>query len=113
MMRDKQFWRIGNTHSKTFLDLELIYDGVPQTFPLVARDDEALGFNGTAKNETGTHWELSPAGRFETEITAPSLNVTKAILWTRDRSFNHFLSNFRRPLLELITMRQPLIRCPP
>lgn len=55
MMRDKQFWRIGNTHSKTFLDLELIYDGVPQTFPLVARDDEALGFNGTAKNETGTH----------------------------------------------------------
>ena len=98
----RQFWRIGNTCSLTFLDLELIYDGVPQNFILIARDDVALGFNGTAKSEMASHWELSPAGRFEIIITGPGINVADATLWTRNRSGNQFVSSPRRPLLRLI-----------
>ena len=75
---------------------------MPQNFTLVARDDIALGFGGTAKNETATHWELSPAGRFEIVVTGPDINVKNAGLWTRNRSGNQFVSSPRRPLLTLI-----------
>ena len=71
-----------------------------QTFTFIARDDIALGFNNTAKSESGTHWELSPSGRIEILITAPPLSVSSALLWTLDRS--DLFSNPKRPLLELI-----------
>ena len=60
----------------------------------------ALGFGGTAQNETAIHWELSPAGRFEILITGPELQVS-AFLITLDRSSGGLI-NPQRPLLELI-----------
>ena len=99
-MHCRQYWRIGNTCDLTYLDLQLVYDNVIQNFTFVARDDVALGFNGTAKTESGTHWELSPSSRFEIVITAPLIGAQKAYLWTLDRSDG--LSNPARPVLQLI-----------
>ena len=78
-----------------------MYDGVIQNFTFVARDDVALGFNNTAKTEMGTHWELSPSGRFEILITAPDIDVSDAFLWTLDRSSGGLI-NAARPVLQLI-----------
>jgi FtsP/CotA-like multicopper oxidase with cupredoxin domain len=82
---EKQFWRVSNSTSDTILDLQVQFDGLPQTFQVVAVDGV------TVNSQDGTqpgglialnHFRLPPASRVEILVNAPSASVKLAQLVT-------------------------------
>jgi FtsP/CotA-like multicopper oxidase with cupredoxin domain len=77
----REFWRLGNVSADTILDLQVLYDGTPQTLSLVSLDGVPVG------SQDGTHpgglipitdLLLPPAGRMEFILTGPSSAVRSA-----------------------------------
>ena len=82
---EKQFWRVSNSCSDTILDLQYLFEGVPQTMQVVAVDGVPLGSqDGTqgGKLTPVTHFVLPPASRVEFIATAPPASVQLAQLLT-------------------------------
>jgi FtsP/CotA-like multicopper oxidase with cupredoxin domain len=82
---EKQFWRVSNSCSDTILDLQYVFDGVPQTMQLVAVDGVTLNSqDGTqgGKLIPVTHFMLPPASRVEFIASAPPASVQLAQLIT-------------------------------
>jgi FtsP/CotA-like multicopper oxidase with cupredoxin domain len=82
----REFWRVGNVSADTILDLQVLYDGTPQTLSLVSLDGVPVG------SQDGTHpgglipvmhLLLPPAGRMEFILTGPSSAVRSAQLATQ------------------------------
>jgi FtsP/CotA-like multicopper oxidase with cupredoxin domain len=83
----KQFWRVGNLGADTILDLQLIYDGVPQVLQLVGLDGVPTGSqDGTLQGQLVpvTHVLVPPAGRAEFIITSPGFAVKSARFVTQN-----------------------------
>ena len=81
-----QFWRICNCTSDTILDIQQVFDGVPQTFLIVGIDGVPVNSqDGTQPGApiTATHYRIPPAGRVEIVVTAPSPAVHLAQLVTQ------------------------------
>jgi FtsP/CotA-like multicopper oxidase with cupredoxin domain len=81
-----QLWRICNCTSDTILDIQQVFDGVPQTFEVVAID--GVPVNSQDGNTPGapisaTHYRIPPAARVEIIVTAPSPAVHLAQLITQ------------------------------
>ena len=75
---ETQFWRVSNSTADTILDLQLQYDGVPQTVQVVARDGVPVNSqDGPQPGEMGrqTHLRLPVASRVEFLVGAPSPGV--------------------------------------
>jgi FtsP/CotA-like multicopper oxidase with cupredoxin domain len=77
----QEFWRVSNSSADTILDLQVLYDGAPQTLLLVGLDGVPVG------SQDGTHQgtlipvtdlRLPPASRMEFLITGPSASVKSA-----------------------------------
>jgi FtsP/CotA-like multicopper oxidase with cupredoxin domain len=82
---EKEFWRVSNSTSDTILDLQVQYDGVPQTFQVVAVDGVTVNSqDGAQPGRTipETHFRLPPASRVEFIVNAPSASVSLAQLVT-------------------------------
>jgi len=82
---ERQLWRVANTAAGTIMDLQLQYDGVPQTLGLVGLDGVPTGSqDGTrlGKIVNVNHILVPPAGRAEFIMTGPSLRVKNATLLT-------------------------------
>ncbi len=82
---EKQFWRVSNSTSDTILDLQVQYDGAPQTFQVVAVDGVAVNSqDGTVPGGliAETHFRLPPASRVEFLVNAPASSVKLAQLVT-------------------------------
>src|ERR1700682_1287799 len=82
---EKQFWRVSNSSSDTILDLQYVFDGVPQTMELVAVDGVPL--NSQDGSQQGrlipvTHFMLPTASRVEFIVSAPPSSVHLARLMT-------------------------------
>jgi len=82
---EKQFWRVSNSTSDTILDLQVQFDGVPQTIQLVAVDGVAV--NSQDGTQPGSlilvnHFRLPVASRVEFIVNAPSSRVQLAQLVT-------------------------------
>jgi len=80
---EQQFWRVSNSTSDAPLDLQVRFDGVPQTIQLVGID--AVPVNSQDGTEPGhlipvTHFRLPPAARVEFIVNAPPPTVNKAQL---------------------------------
>jgi FtsP/CotA-like multicopper oxidase with cupredoxin domain len=76
-----QFWRVSNSTADTILDLQVLYDGVPQTLQVVAID--AVPVNSQDGSQPGslipvTEYRLAVAGRVEFIVKAPSSTVKVA-----------------------------------
>jgi FtsP/CotA-like multicopper oxidase with cupredoxin domain len=83
--RGTEFWRVVNAAADTFIDLQLVYDGVAQPLQVVALDGVALNSqDGTRQGtlETMTHIELAAGARAEFIVTGPGSAVREAILRT-------------------------------
>jgi FtsP/CotA-like multicopper oxidase with cupredoxin domain len=81
----KQFWRVSNSCADTILDLEAVYDGVPQTIQIVALDGVPTGSqDGTSQGKLVpvTHVRVPPASRVEFILTTPAATVKTAFLRT-------------------------------
>ena len=81
----KQFWRVVNASADTILDLQLQYDGVPQSLDVVALDGVPVGSqDGTRRGHTilETDIFLAPASRAEFIVTPPGPGIQNATLLT-------------------------------
>jgi len=84
---ETQFWRVTNSTADTILDLQVMYDGVPQTMQIVGID--AVPVNSQDGTQPGTlipvtEYRLPVAGRIEFMVTAPSPSVQVAQLVTNN-----------------------------
>jgi FtsP/CotA-like multicopper oxidase with cupredoxin domain len=80
---EKQFWRVSNSTSDAPLDLQVRFDGVPQTIQLVGID--AVPVNSQDGTRPGqlipvTRFRLPPASRVEFIVNAPPSTVQLAQL---------------------------------
>ena len=87
MPGETQFWRVSNSAADSILDLEVLYDGVPQTVQIVAID--GVPVNSQDGTQPGglipvTHYRLPTAGRVEFIVHAPGPNVRSAQLITNN-----------------------------
>ena len=83
---EKQFWRLVNSAAVTILDIQLLYDGVPQPLEIISLDSIALGSqtgSGEARSITKTDLLIPPAGRAEFIVTGPASTARVARLVTR------------------------------
>lgn len=81
----REFWRVANAAADTIMDLQLLYDGVPQPLHLVSFDGVPIGSQDGAHRGmiiTRTHILIPPAGRVEFIIDGPSTTVQNALLQT-------------------------------
>lgn len=81
----KQFWRVSNSAADTIIDLQLQFDGVPQTLQEVALDGVPTGSqDGTAQGKLVPKKDIliPPAGRAEFIVTGPAATVKNATLMT-------------------------------
>ncbi len=82
---EKQLWRVLNASADAIVDLQLQYDGRPQTLQVVALDGVALNsHNGTRRGSmlNMNHVYLGPASRAEFIVAPPSADVKEATLVT-------------------------------
>jgi FtsP/CotA-like multicopper oxidase with cupredoxin domain len=99
---ERQFWRVSNSCSDTILDLQYVFDGVPQTFQVVSVDGVAV--NSQDGTQPGspipvTHFTLPPASRVEFIVSAPPATVQLAQLITLRINTGPFGDNDpKRPL---------------
>lgn len=82
----QEFWRVVNAAADTIMDLQLIYDGVPQPLQVVGLDGVPVG-SQDGKHQgyiiTKTDVYIPPAGRAEFIVTGPSASVKNAVFMTR------------------------------
>ncbi len=84
---EKQFWRVSNSTSDVPLDLQVRFDGVPQTIQIVGID--AVPVNSQDGTQPGTlipvkNFRLPPAARVEFIVAAPPSTVHVAQLVTQN-----------------------------
>lgn len=81
-----EFWRLGNLSADTILDVQVIYDGVPQKLYLVGIDGVPTDSQNVKVGQTiatsPTHLRIPPASRMEFILQAPSAEVHRAALVT-------------------------------
>jgi FtsP/CotA-like multicopper oxidase with cupredoxin domain len=82
---ETQFWRVSNSTADSILDLQVLYDGVPQTLQVVGVD--AVPVNSQDGTQPGklipvSHFRMPVAGRVEFLVKAPSSSVRRAQLVT-------------------------------
>lgn len=81
----REFWRVVNAAADTNLDLQLLYDGKPQTVEVVALDGVPVNTqDGTHQGTTFTETDvyIPPAGRAEFIVKGPSTKVKYAVFMT-------------------------------
>ena len=77
----KEFWRVANAAADTILDLQVLYDGVPQPLTVVGLDGVPVGSqDGTGEGHTFTETDilLAPAARAEFIVAPPGRSVKNA-----------------------------------
>jgi FtsP/CotA-like multicopper oxidase with cupredoxin domain len=80
---ERQLWRVLNASAITYLNLQMLFDGLPQDLGVVALDGVPINWNGLGRGLVShNHVGLPPGGRAEFIITGPTEGV-KAELLTR------------------------------
>jgi len=77
----QEFWRVANASADTILDLQVLFDGKPQTLLLVGLDGVPVGSqDGTHQGKAipVTDLRLPPAARMEFIVSAPPSTVHSA-----------------------------------
>jgi FtsP/CotA-like multicopper oxidase with cupredoxin domain len=83
---EQQFWRVCNCNSDAPLDLQVRFDGIPQTIQIVGID--AVPVNSQSGPQppaliSATHFRIPPASRVEFIVNAPPSTVQLAQLVTQ------------------------------
>jgi FtsP/CotA-like multicopper oxidase with cupredoxin domain len=83
----QEFWRVSNSASDPILDLQVQFDGVPQTFLIVSEDGVPVNSQDGAQPGQlipATHFIMPPASRVEFLVNAPPPTVHLAQLITQN-----------------------------
>jgi FtsP/CotA-like multicopper oxidase with cupredoxin domain len=75
--RERQLWRVLNASAITYLNLQILFNGVPQWMAVVGLDGVPLNYNGRGGGGVAwqTHVGLAPGDRAEFVFTAPSEGI--------------------------------------
>lgn len=75
---ERQLWRVLNASAITYLNLEVLFNRVPQPLGLVALDGVPLNENGKSEDSVNwqTHLGVPPGARMEFIVRGPPLGVT-------------------------------------
>ncbi|MGC1637883.1 MAG: multicopper oxidase domain-containing protein [Candidatus Acidiferrales bacterium] len=79
----RQLWRIVNASSITYLNLQLLFAGKPQTFGIVGVDGSPINQNGLVGGDLvvwQNHLGVPPGGRIEAVVTSPALGVEASLI---------------------------------
>ncbi len=70
---EKQLWRVLNASAITYLNLEVLFNRVPQSLGLVAMDGVPMNLNDNLKDSVDpqNHIGLPPGARVEFIVTGP------------------------------------------
>jgi FtsP/CotA-like multicopper oxidase with cupredoxin domain len=82
----QEFWRISNSGSNSILDLEVVFNGTPQTIQIVGIDGVPVNSQDGTQPGTPisvTHFRMPPASRYEILVNAPSSSDQPAQLITQ------------------------------
>ena len=82
----KEFWRVAGAYANTILDLQVTFDGKPQTLEIVGWDGVPTGSQNGHRQGTlvsAKHLLLPPSGRVEFIVPAVPDGVKKALFVTR------------------------------
>jgi FtsP/CotA-like multicopper oxidase with cupredoxin domain len=82
---ESQLWRVTNSAADSLVDLQVLFDGVPQTLQIVGLDGVPTGSQDGTRQGTivpAKHILLPTAGRAEFIVAAPPSSVKKAIFMT-------------------------------
>ena len=81
---EQQLWRVVNASEITYLNLEVLFGGKPQSLGLVAMDGVPLNENGLAEDfvNSQTHLGIPPGARMEFIVKGPPVG-TSGLLVTR------------------------------
>jgi FtsP/CotA-like multicopper oxidase with cupredoxin domain len=83
----QEFWRVSNSSSDPILDLQVLFDGIPQTFLIVSEDGVPVNSQDGAQPGQlipSTHFIMPPASRVEFLVNAPPPTVHLAQLITQN-----------------------------
>jgi len=83
---ERQLWRFSNSSADSLVDLQVLFDGVPQTLQIVALDGVPTGSqDGTRQGSIipAKHILVPTAGRAEFIVAAPPSTVKNAQFMTR------------------------------
>ena len=107
----KEFWRVVNAGANTIMDIQVVYDGVPQPLKIVAFDGVPTGSkDGTHRGRIVTQTDalLPPSARVEFIVDAPTSPDTVAVLKTQGIDGGPDSdSNPERPLAKIVTTEAP------
>jgi FtsP/CotA-like multicopper oxidase with cupredoxin domain len=108
----QEFWRVANAAANTIMDIEVDYDGKPQTLQIVGLDGVPTGSQDgkrQGKIVTQNHILLPPASRVEFILAAPPQTTTKAYLVTRTIDGGPASdSNPHRQMAQIVTTDSPV-----
>jgi FtsP/CotA-like multicopper oxidase with cupredoxin domain len=78
---ERQFWRVVNASAITYLNLQILWKGVPQGVGVVALDGVPLNQNGLGGGDVVqmNHLGVAPGGRVEFVVTAPPAGVAASL----------------------------------
>jgi FtsP/CotA-like multicopper oxidase with cupredoxin domain len=109
---ENQFWRVSNSSSDTILNLQYVFDGVPQPIHLVAIDGVAVNSQDGIQPGTKipvTQFTLPPASRVEFIVSAPPASVGLAQLITLSINTGSFGFNDPQRPLATVTLVSPSV----
>jgi FtsP/CotA-like multicopper oxidase with cupredoxin domain len=100
---ERQVWRVVNASAITYLNLQVLYDGLPQQFEILAMDGVPLNENGLGASGVvfENHVGLPPGGRAEFILKGP-IEGARAIFLTR--SVNTGAAGENDPIRPLATI---------
>ena len=102
---ERQLWRIVNASSITYLNLQLLWNGVPQGVDVVALDGVPLNHNGLGGGDVVrvNHVGLAPGGRGEFIVEAPPAGVAASIVTRSVNTGPGGENDPARPIANIVT----------
>ena len=102
---ERQYWRIVNASSITYLNLQLLFEEKPQALGVVAVDGAPVNANGQGGNYAlwQTHLGIPPGGRSEFIVKAPSEGVPATLITRSVNTGPAGENDPTRPLVSIVT----------
>ena len=102
---ERQFWRVVNASSITYLNLQWLVDEKPQSLGVAAVDGAPVNENGQGGDYVlwQSHLGVPPGGRIEFIVTAPGLGTTATLITRSVNTGPDGENDPTRPLANIVT----------
>jgi FtsP/CotA-like multicopper oxidase with cupredoxin domain len=103
---ERQFWRIVNASTITYLNLQLLFAGKAQMLGIVGVDGVPVNANGKGGNYAlwQNHLGIAPAGRIEFIVTAPPQGVDATLITRSVNTGPDGENDPTRPLAKIVVV---------